>query len=83
MRREGGREKLSISKGKGLVTLHRLIHCSTEITAEPSKSSFNASIEEEEKHVDNKGGGEFLYTLRASRVNDSEREPFPKMCYNI
>lgn len=43
------------SKEKGLVTLHGVIHCAAEIITEPSKSSFNASIEEKEKHRDNKG----------------------------
>ncbi len=43
------------SKEKGLVTLHEVIHCAAEIITEPSKSSFNASIEEKEKHRDNKG----------------------------
>lgn len=37
-----GREGPVKSKEKGLVTLHGVIHCATEITTEPSKSSFNA-----------------------------------------
>lgn len=43
------------SKEKGLATLHGVIHCAPEIIREPSKSSVNASIEEEEKQRDNKG----------------------------
>lgn len=31
------------SQEKGLVTLHRVIHCAAEITTEPSKSAFKAS----------------------------------------
>lgn len=42
------------SKEKGLATLHGVIHCAPEIITEPSKSSFNAPIEEKEKHSDNK-----------------------------
>lgn len=37
------------SKEKGLATLHGMIHCAAEIITEPSKSSFNASIEGKEK----------------------------------
>lgn len=31
------------SQEKGLVTLHRVIHCAAEITTEPSKSANKAS----------------------------------------
>lgn len=48
------REGLLKSKEKGLVTLHGVIHCAAEITTEPSKSYFNASIEGKEKQRDNK-----------------------------
>lgn len=41
-------------KEKGLATLDGVIHCATEIITELSRSSFNASIEEKEKHKDNK-----------------------------
>lgn len=43
---EAEREGPVKSEEKGLVTLHGLIHCATEITTEPSKSSFNAWMEE-------------------------------------
>lgn len=32
--------------------MHGVIHCAPEIITEPSKSSFNALIEEKEKHSD-------------------------------
>lgn len=37
------REGLIKNKETGLVILHEMIHCATEIITEPSKSSFNAS----------------------------------------
>lgn len=43
------------ARKKGLATLHGVIHCAPEIITESSKSSFNASNEEEEKQRDNKG----------------------------
>lgn len=52
----GGKGELNARKW-GLVMLHGLIHCATEIT-EQSKSSFNASTEERRNRQ--QGRGKFM-----------------------
>lgn len=66
------------SKEKGLVTLHGVIHCATEITTEPSKSSFNASIAEKEKYRDNKGETDIHRCGEQAESKLGCKDPFAK-----
>lgn len=70
--REAG-EGLLKSKEKGLVTLHQLMHCATEITR-PSKSSSNAQIKDKKKRIDNKREAD----KHTTQIKGTKKQPFPK-----
>lgn len=61
-----------------MVTLHGVIHCATEITTEPSKSSFNASIEGKERRRDNKGETDIHRHGEQVKSKAGEKDHFPK-----
>lgn len=62
-----------------MVTLHGVIHCATEIITEPSKSSFNTSIEEKERHRNNKGETDIRgHEDQAKSKTEEEKDQFPK-----
>lgn len=61
-----------------MVTLYGLIHCATEITTEPSKSSSNTPIEEKEKHRDNKGGEISTDMEEQAKSKEETMDLFPK-----
>lgn len=81
--RRGGccREGSVKSKEKGLVTLDGVIHCAPEITTEPSKSFFNASIEEKEKHRDNKGGTDIHRHGEQVKSKAEKKDHFHQISY--
>lgn len=61
-----------------LATLHGLIHCATEIITEPTKSSFNVSVEEKEKCQVNKGETDIHRHRGQVKSKEEKKGQFPK-----
>lgn len=62
-----------------MVTLHGVIHCATEIITEPSKSSFNALVEERKSHRDNNRETDIhRHGDQAKSKAEKKKEKFPK-----
>jgi len=77
---EGAREREgpAKSKEKGLITLQRVIHCAPEITTEPSKSSFNAAMEEKETRGDDKRETDIHRHGEQAKSKAENKDHFPK-----